>query len=94
MLTFGGTEQLFLVNMIHPVSSLTQESEKIAWKIRKGVKDHLGHQVPPKAAKCVTRRGQPSTLPQQTNPCQDGEVQAQKLQCDMGKEERSCSCPC
>lgn len=42
--------------MIQPMNSLTQESEKIPWKTGKGLKDHLGHQVLPKAAKCVTQR--------------------------------------
>lgn len=60
---FGETEYLFLLNMVHPMNSLTQESEKIPWKTRKGVKDRLGHQALPKAAKCVTQRHPACTLP-------------------------------
>lgn len=52
--------------MIQPVNSLAWESEKIPWKTRRVVKDHLGHQGLPKAAKSVTQRStQTSTLPQQ-----------------------------
>lgn len=53
--------------MIQPVNSLAWESEKIPWKTRRVVKDHLGHQGLPKAAKTVTQRStQTSTLPQQS----------------------------
>lgn len=54
---------MFLLNMIQPMNSLRQESE-ITWKIRKGVKGHLGHYALPKAAKYVTQRG-----PLRLSPC-------------------------
>lgn len=45
----------------------TQESEKIPWKTRKGVKDHVGHQVLLRAAKCVTQRDPPRLAPCPSN---------------------------
>lgn len=81
--------------MIQPVNSLAWESEKIPWKTRRVVKDHLGHQGLPKAAKSVTQRStQTSTLPQQSKKNTASVGRTHKLQRDAGAEQKSCSCPC
>lgn len=76
--------------MIQPKNSLTQESEKIPWKTRKGVKDHAGDQVLPKAAKHVTRRDplRPALCPSKQTPASVGRTELTNCSVTQEKNRR------